>query len=81
MINVIDINKTVASNTFPFGKQDFKIGYREKNKPLFIFFPEINEADEIECMSFSPETNATDETEFMSFLMKAKEFSEKYNGI
>ena len=33
-INNIDMNKIVASNKFPFGKQDFKcfIGYKDKKK-------------------------------------------------
>ena len=59
-INNIDINKTVVSTEFPFGKQDFKYftGYKDnkKIKPLCIFFPEMNayriDLDETECMSF-----------------------------
>ena len=43
LTNEIDINKIVVSNTFPFGKQDFKcfIGHKDnkKIKPLSIFFP------------------------------------------
>ena len=33
-IKDIDINKIVGSNTFPFGKQDFKnfIGYKDSHK-------------------------------------------------
>ena len=42
-INDIDINRIVASNKFPFGKQDFKyfIGYKDNKeiRPLWIFFP------------------------------------------
>ena len=40
ILNDIDINKIVASNKLPFGKQDFKyfIGYKdsEKFRPLHI---------------------------------------------
>ena len=57
-MNVIDINKSVVSNKFPFGKQGFQyfIGYKDnkKIKPLCIFFPETNayriNLDETECM-------------------------------
>ena len=57
-MNVIDINKSVVSNKFPFGKQDFQyfIGYKDnkKIKPLCIFVPETNayriNLDETECM-------------------------------
>ena len=42
---MIDINKTVVSNKFPFDKQNLKyfIGYKdsEKTKPLCIFGPQI----------------------------------------
>ena len=45
-INVIDINKIIASYKFSFGKQDFKyfLGYKDNKKirPLCIFFPEMN---------------------------------------
>ena len=39
----IYINATVASNKFPFGKQDFRyfIGY-EDNKEIRNFFPEMS---------------------------------------
>ena len=44
-INYIYINATVASNKFPFGKQDFRyfIGYEDNKeiRPLCIFFPEM----------------------------------------
>ena len=57
-MNVIDINKSVVSNKFPFGKQGFQyfIGYKDnkKIKPLCIVFPETNayriNLDETECM-------------------------------
>ena len=46
LINDSDINEIVASNKFPFGKQDFKyfIGYKDDKaiRPLCIFFPEIS---------------------------------------
>ena len=42
----IYINATVASNKFPFGKQDFRyfIGYEDNKeiRPLCIFFPEMS---------------------------------------
>ena len=45
-INKIDVDKTVVSNKFPFGKQDFRyfIGYKgnKKIKPFCIFFPVAN---------------------------------------
>ena len=66
-IKEIDINKIIASNNFPFSKQDFKyfIGYKDNKKiePLCIFFLETN-AYRIDL----------DETECMSFLMRDKEF-------
>ena len=43
-INNIDINETVVSNKFPFGKKDFKYFIRYKDnkeiRPLCIFFPQ-----------------------------------------
>ena len=45
-INDIDINKTVVSNKFYFGKQDFKYftGYKDSKKIrlLSIFCPQMN---------------------------------------
>ena len=45
-INDIDINKTVVSNKFYFGKQDFRYftGYKNSKKirPLSIFSPQMN---------------------------------------
>ena len=43
-INDIDINEIVLSNKFPFGKHDFisLVAKIIKNKPLCIFFREIN---------------------------------------
>ena len=46
LINNIDINKTVLSNKFTFGKQDFKYFIRYKDnkeiRPLSIFFSEMS---------------------------------------
>ena len=45
-MNDIDINKTVVSNKFYFGKQDFRYftGYKNSKKirPLSIFCPQMN---------------------------------------
>ena len=43
-INDIDINEIVLSNKFPFGKHDFisLVAKIIKNKPLCIFFREMN---------------------------------------
>ena len=48
LISIIDedINEIVASNKFPFGKQDFKYsnGYKHNKeiRPLCIFIPEMS---------------------------------------
>ena len=59
VINDIDINETVVSNKFPFGKQDFKyfIVYKDNKeiRPLCIFFPEIiykRYSDKTKCTYF-----------------------------
>ena len=57
-VNNIDVNETVVSNKFPFGKQDFEyfIGYKDNTeiRPLCIFFPEIDiykrYSDNSKCM-------------------------------
>ena len=57
-VNNVDVNETVVSNKFPFGKQDFKyfIGYKDNTeiRPLCIFFPEIDiykrYSDNSKCM-------------------------------
>ena len=59
-ISNVDINEIVVSNTFPFGKQDFKyfIGYKDNKeiRSLGIFFPEMNiyerYSDKTKCMYF-----------------------------
>ena len=60
MINDIDINKTVASNKFPFDKQDFEyfIGCKNKKeiRSLCTLVPEISIikwfSDKTNCMHF-----------------------------
>ena len=73
-INNIDINKIVASNTFPFGKQDFKyfISYKDniEIRPLCIFFPEISI-----CKRYS------DKTKCMYFMTKDENFFDKYMNL
>ena len=60
-INNIDINEIVASNKFPFGKQDFKyfIGYKDNKgiRLLCILFQETSIykrcSDKTKCMYFT----------------------------
>ena len=70
-IQIIDINKIVASNKVSFGKKGFKyfIGYKDiKIRPLYIFLPKM-----------SAYRRDFDETKHMSFLIKDDKLSEKYN--
>ena len=45
-IDNVDVNKIIASNKIPFGKNDFKyfIGYKDAKKirPLYIFLPKMS---------------------------------------
>ena len=74
MINNTDINKTVVSNKFSFGKNVFKyfIGYKDvkKVRPLCILLPKISQY-----------RRDFDETKYMPFLIKENALSEKYNKI
>ena len=74
MINNTDINKTVVSNKFSFGKNVFKyfIGYKDvkKVRPLCILLPKISQY-----------RRDFDETTYMPFLIKENALSEKYNKI
>ena len=73
-INDIDVNKIVASNKLPFGKQDFKyfICYKDAKKirPLCIFRPKIS----IYKRDF-------DETKCMYFFIKDEKTFDKYNKV
>ena len=67
LISDIDINKTVVSNKFSFGKQDFKnfIGFKdsEKIRPVYIFRPQM-----------VIEKNNFDENRRIHVLIKEKHF-------
>ena len=70
-IKNIDINKTVVSNKFAFGKKGFKyfIGHKDVEiRPLCIFLPKMN----VYRKDF-------DETKYMPFLTKDDELLEKHN--
>ena len=70
----IYINGIVASNKFPFGKQDFEyfIGYKDNKeiRPLYIFFREMR----LYKRYF-------DETKWMYFMIKDENVLDKYMTI
>ena len=73
-MNDIDINEILASNKFPFGKQDFEylIGYKDNKKfrSLSIFFPEMSI-----CKRYS------DKTKYMQRMIKHEQNFDKYMTI